>query len=55
MGMFLDAGRVEFKLMSLRDLILIAYRIKPFQLPGTPDWMTTVQPPATYVRNSAGV
>ncbi len=41
MGMFLDAGRVEFKLMSLRDLILIAYRIKPFQLPGTPEWMTT--------------
>ena len=39
MGMFLDGGRVEFKLMSLRDLILIAYRIKPFQLTGGPDWV----------------
>jgi bla regulator protein blaR1 len=37
-GMFLDGGRVEFKLMSLRDLILIAYRIKQFQLTGGPDW-----------------
>ena len=38
-GMFLDAGRVEFKLMSLRDLILIAYRIKQYQLTGGPDWL----------------
>jgi uncharacterized protein (TIGR03435 family) len=37
-GMFLDEGRIEFKLMSLRDLILIAYRIKQFQLTGGPDW-----------------
>jgi uncharacterized protein (TIGR03435 family) len=27
--------------MSLRDLIILAYRIKPHQLPGTPEWMTT--------------
>ena len=40
-GMFRDKGRVEFELMSLRDLIIVAYRIKPWQLPGTPDWMTT--------------
>jgi uncharacterized protein (TIGR03435 family) len=40
-GMFVDPGRVEIKLMSLRDLILIAYRIKPFQLTSTPDWLTT--------------
>lgn len=38
-GMFLDRGRAEFKLMSLRDLMLIAYRIKPYQLTGGPDWL----------------
>jgi uncharacterized protein (TIGR03435 family) len=40
-GMIMDGGRVEFRYMSLHDLIIIAYRIKPYQLPGTPDWMTT--------------
>jgi Protein of unknown function (DUF3738) len=40
-GMSMDAGRVDIRLMSLRDLIIVAYRIKPYQLPGTPDWMTT--------------
>jgi uncharacterized protein (TIGR03435 family) len=39
MGISMDGGRVEFKLMSLRDLILIAYRIKPYQLTGGPDWL----------------
>jgi uncharacterized protein (TIGR03435 family) len=38
-GIFLDGGRVECKLMSLRDLIVIAYRIKPFQLTGGPNWL----------------
>jgi uncharacterized protein (TIGR03435 family) len=41
MGMFMDGGRVDIRLMSLRDLIIVAYRIKPFQLAVTPDWMTT--------------
>ena len=41
MGMSMDPGRVDIRLMSLRDLIIVAYRIRPFQLPGTPDWMTT--------------
>ena len=40
-GIFLDGSRVEIRYMSLRDLIILAYRIKPYQLPGTPDWMTT--------------
>jgi uncharacterized protein (TIGR03435 family) len=39
MGMFVTPGRVEFKLMSLRELILIAYRIRQFQLTGGPDWL----------------
>jgi bla regulator protein blaR1 len=41
MGMSMDGGRVDIRLMSLRDLIIVAYRIKPYQLAGTPDWMTT--------------
>ena len=41
MGMSMDAGRVDIRLMSLRDLIIVSYRIKPYQLPGTPDWMST--------------
>jgi uncharacterized protein (TIGR03435 family) len=41
MGMFTVGGRVEIRLMSLRDLIIVAYRIRPYQLPGTPDWMAT--------------
>jgi len=40
-GMSMDGGHVDIRLMSLRDLIIVAYRIKPYQLPGTPDWMTT--------------
>jgi uncharacterized protein DUF3738 len=41
MGMFIEGGRVDIRLMSLRDLIIVAYRVKPFQLASTPDWMTT--------------
>jgi len=40
-GMFIDPGRVDIRYMSLHDLIIVAYRIKPFQLAATPDWMTT--------------
>ena len=40
-GIFLDGGHVEIRYMSLRDLIILAYRIKPYQLAGAPDWMTT--------------
>ncbi len=37
-GMFLDARRVDFMLMTPHDLMLVAYRIKPYQLAGGPDW-----------------
>jgi uncharacterized protein (TIGR03435 family) len=40
-GIFLDGDRVEIRYLSLRDLIILAYRIKPYQLAGTADWMTT--------------
>jgi uncharacterized protein (TIGR03435 family) len=38
-GMRTDAGRVEIGFMSLKDLIQLAYEVKPFQVSG-PDWMT---------------
>jgi uncharacterized protein (TIGR03435 family) len=41
MGMSVDAAHVDIRLMSLRDLIIVAYRIRPYQFPGAPDWMTT--------------
>jgi uncharacterized protein (TIGR03435 family) len=40
-GMSIQGGRVEINLMSMRDLIIIAYRIKPFQLTSAPDWIAT--------------
>ena len=40
-GVFLDGSRVEIRYMSLRDLMVLAYRIKPYQLEGTASWMTT--------------
>jgi uncharacterized protein (TIGR03435 family) len=39
-GMKTDAGRVDIGFMSLRDLMVLAYTVKPFQITG-PDWMTT--------------
>ena len=41
MGMSMDGGRVDIRLMSLRDLIVVAYRIRPYHLADTPGWMTT--------------
>ena len=38
-GISMDAGHVDIRLMSLRDLAIVAYRIRPFQLTGGPDWM----------------
>jgi uncharacterized protein (TIGR03435 family) len=35
-----DGARVDIRFMSLRRLILLAYRIKPYQLSG-PEWMGT--------------
>ena len=38
-GMKIDAGRVDIGSVSLRDLVMTAYEVKPFQISG-PDWMT---------------
>ena len=37
-GMKIDAGRVDIGFASLRDLVMQAYDVKPFQVTG-PDWM----------------
>jgi uncharacterized protein (TIGR03435 family) len=37
-GVSIDGARVDFAFVSLADLIVEAYKIKPFQLTG-PDWM----------------
>jgi len=38
-GMKVDAGRVDIGFFSLRELIPLAYDVKPFQLVG-PDWLS---------------
>jgi uncharacterized protein (TIGR03435 family) len=38
-GMKIDAARVEIGMLSLADLIRIAYKVKSFQVQG-PDWLT---------------
>jgi uncharacterized protein (TIGR03435 family) len=37
-GMKIDAGRVDIGFASLRDLVMQAYEVKPFQITG-PEWM----------------
>ena len=37
-GMKIDAGRVDIGYVSLRDLVTLAYEVKPFQVTA-PDWM----------------
>ena len=39
MGMRVDAGRMDYENVSLKDCIRTAYRLKDFQISG-PDWMT---------------
>jgi uncharacterized protein (TIGR03435 family) len=39
-GMKIDAGRVDIGYASLRDLVMQAYEVKPFQVTA-PDWMAT--------------
>jgi len=39
-GMKIDAGRVDIGYASLRDLVMQAYDVKPFQVTA-PDWMAT--------------
>jgi len=38
-GLSIDGLRAEYNLMSLQDLIGIAYKIKPYQISG-PDWLS---------------
>ena len=38
-GMKIDAGKVDIGYLSLRELIPMAYEVKPFQLTG-PDWLS---------------
>jgi uncharacterized protein (TIGR03435 family) len=42
MGAHIDAGRAEYLYVALRDLIVLAYGVKPYQVTG-PDWMTTTR------------
>jgi uncharacterized protein (TIGR03435 family) len=39
-GMKIDAGRVDIGYVSLRDLVMQAYEVKPFQVTA-PEWMAT--------------
>jgi uncharacterized protein (TIGR03435 family) len=39
MGMRVDAGRMDYENVSLKDCIRTAYRLKDYQISG-PDWMT---------------
>jgi len=38
MGPHIDGARAEYTFMSLKDLITVAYKVKPFQITG-PDWL----------------
>ncbi len=38
-GPHVDADRAEYNYMTLKDLIAVAYKVKPFQITG-PDWLT---------------
>jgi uncharacterized protein (TIGR03435 family) len=40
LGPHVDGARAEYTYMAIRDLITIAYKVKPFQISG-PDWMAT--------------
>jgi len=39
-GMHLDGLRAEYNYMSLKELVVAAYKVKPYQVTG-PDWMAT--------------
>ncbi len=41
-GPHVDAGRAEYNYMALRELIAMAYGLKPYQVSG-PTWMTTTR------------
>jgi uncharacterized protein (TIGR03435 family) len=39
-GPHIDGARAEYIYMALRDLIVLAYKVKPYQITG-PDWLTS--------------
>ena len=39
-GPHVQADRAEYNFMALKDLLAVAYKIKPYQVTG-PDWLTT--------------
>jgi uncharacterized protein (TIGR03435 family) len=41
-GPHVDAARAEYTYMALKDLIVIAYKVKPYQITG-PDWIATTR------------
>jgi uncharacterized protein (TIGR03435 family) len=41
-GQHIDGARAEYTYLALRDLIVLAYKVKPFQVTG-PDWLTTTR------------
>lgn len=40
-GPHMGASRAEFTYMALRELITVAYKVKPYQISGGPDWLAT--------------
>ena len=41
-GAHIDAARAEYTYMALKELIVLAYKVKPFQITG-PDWIATTR------------
>ena len=41
-GPHVDGAQAEYSYMALRDLIVIAYKVKPYQITG-PDWITSTR------------
>src|ERR1017187_4900010 len=41
-GPHIDAARAEYTYMALKDLIVMAYKVKPYQITG-PDWISTTR------------
>ncbi len=39
-GMSVDKARVDIGSMPLMQLVCLAYKVKPYQIAGNPDWMT---------------
>jgi len=39
LGAHVEGGRAEYRYLTLRDLMVVAYNVKPYQITG-PDWIT---------------